>query len=76
MTKTVNLEEAQSQLPDLLALAMQGHEIIIELNDKPMAKLTPCGKPPNRVPGLDAGLVHIADDFDDPLPDDLQKYFE
>ncbi|MCG6926190.1 MAG: hypothetical protein LJF30_12855 [Acidobacteria bacterium] len=29
-----------------------------------------------RVLGSDAGKVWIADDFDDPLPPEIQKYFE
>lgn len=73
MTKTVDINEAQTQLSQLLALAQQGHEIIIAQDDKPMAKLTPCeaahaGK---RTPGLTRGEIWVSDDFDDPLPDEF-----
>ena len=29
-----------------------------------------------RLPGSDADRIWIADDFDDPLPPEIQKYFE
>ena len=31
---------------------------------------------PRRVPRKDAGRIWVADDFDDPLPPEIQKYFE
>ena len=46
-----------------------GEEIIIARAGKPIAILSGIQKPiADRVPGTDAGLVHIQEDFDDPLP--------
>ena len=42
-----------------------------------MARLVPVEKKrAKRMLGMDAGKVWIADDFDDPLPPEIQKYFE
>ena len=44
---------------------------------KPVARLMPYNeKPRNRVPGMDKGRIWISDDFDEPLPEDIQKVFE
>ena len=44
---------------------------------KPMVKLVPVNQPSApRELGKDAGKVWIADDFDAPLPQDLQAHFE
>jgi antitoxin (DNA-binding transcriptional repressor) of toxin-antitoxin stability system len=54
-----------------------GEEIVIAKAGKPIAKLVPYRNPPyQRVLGQDEGKVWIADDFDAPLPEDLQRLFE
>jgi len=76
---TYNLYEAKTQLSELVERAWSGEEIIIAKAGVPMARLTPLRapeKPPLRTPGGWKGLVWIADDFDDPLPPDIQKYFD
>ncbi|MCY7348225.1 MAG: type II toxin-antitoxin system prevent-host-death family antitoxin [Pyrinomonadaceae bacterium] len=60
MTKTVTLNEAQTQLRGLLALARNSNEIIIEENGEPLAKITPIEKPKEqkqRVAGLGKGTI-------------------
>lgn len=71
MTKTVSLNEAQTQLQGLLALARGGDEIIIEENGEPAARIVPIQKNElkERVLGLREGQVWMSDDFDDELPD-------
>lgn len=74
----VNVHEAKTQLSKLLARVAAGEEIVIARAGKPVARLVPVAqKRKRRVLGLDAGKEFwIADDFDDPLPPEIQKYFE
>lgn len=70
MTKTVDIQEAQ--LPELLALALEGNEVIITENNKPVARLIPVtssDKP--RVAGLNRGQAWVGEDFDEPLPEEF-----
>ena len=70
MTKTVNINEAQTQLPKLLSLVTGGNEVIIAEGDKPVAKIVPVSPPiQKRIAGLNKGKIWASDDFDDPLPD-------
>lgn len=76
---TYNLYEAKTQLSELVARAAAGETIVIAKAGVPMAHLTPLPapeKPPPRQPGLLKGAIWIADDFDDPLPPEIQKYFD
>jgi antitoxin (DNA-binding transcriptional repressor) of toxin-antitoxin stability system len=41
MTRTVSVDEAQERLPDLLAQALAGNEIIITEHGKPVARWFP-----------------------------------
>lgn len=73
----VNVHEAKTQLSKLLARVAAGEEIVIARDGTPVARLVPVEKKrAKRVLGMDAGKVWIADDFDDPLPPEIQKYFE
>lgn len=64
MTFTLNVQEAQIQLVQLLKLARQGEEIIIVEAGRPVARLVPIDKPvAPRTPGSAADQVVIADDF-------------
>ena len=73
----VNVHEAKTHLSRLLVDVVAGKEVIIARDGKPIARLVPFGrggKP--RVPGGDAGRIRISDDFDDALPDEIQRGFE
>ena len=75
---TVNIYEAKTQLSKLVDLAASGQDIVIARNGKPIARLTTIDQP-NKKPivyGLLQGKGWIADDFDAPLPEEIQKYFE
>ena len=71
MTKIVSINEAQTQLEGLLALARNGDEVIIEENGEPSARLIPIQKIKNkeRILGLREGQVWTSNDFDEELPD-------
>ncbi len=71
MTKIVSINEAQTQLQGLLALARNGDEVIIEENGEPSARLIPITRKEHkeRVLGLREGQVWTSDDFDEELPD-------
>jgi len=72
MTRTVNVAEAQNQLPALLELARAGNEIVIAEDDKPIARLVPiAGLTKKRIAGLNRGMIWTSEDFDAPLPDDF-----
>jgi prevent-host-death family protein len=74
----VNLYEAKTRLSELVDQAHQGDTIVIAKNGKPLARLVPLDQParPKIVFGLMKGEFIEADDFDAPLPDDLQALFE
>jgi prevent-host-death family protein len=75
--KEVNVHEAKTHLSRLLARVAAGEEITISKAGKPVARLVPIhGLRKKRVPGMDRGKVWIADDFDAPLPLEIQKLFE
>ncbi|HYB56209.1 MAG TPA: type II toxin-antitoxin system prevent-host-death family antitoxin [Alphaproteobacteria bacterium] len=77
MTKTVNLYEAKTKLSELVERAAKGEEIVIAKAGKPCAKLVPLPvRKGLRPAGLSAGKVTVPDDFDDPLPDEIQRAFE
>ncbi len=75
--KTVNIHEAKTHFSKLLRRVARGEEIVIARSGQPIARLSPIQpalKP--RVPGDAKGLFVVPDDFDDPLPPEIQRYFE
>jgi prevent-host-death family protein len=74
----VNIYEAKTQLSKLVDVAADGTDVVIARNGKPVARLTALEqtKKRNYKLGLLEGKGWIADDFDDPLPDELQAQFE
>lgn len=76
---TVNIYQAKTQLSKLVDLAANGSDVVIARNGKPVARLTALDqKKKKRQIGFGAlkGKGWIAEDFDAPLPDDLQALFE
>jgi len=77
MSKTVNLYEAKTHLSQLVERAAQGEEIVIAKAGKPKAKLVPILETETpREPANLLGVTFIADDFDEPLPPEIQSLFE
>jgi prevent-host-death family protein len=77
MTDIVNIYDAKTNLSKLVDRAAAGEEIVIAKAGKPKAKLVPYRTGKKRRFGQKLlGITYIADDFDEPLPPELQKYFE
>lgn len=74
---SINIHEAKTHLSRILEDVAQGREVVIAKAGKPMARLSPLQpkQPPIRF-GVLAGKMHIADDFDALLPDDVLDDFE
>lgn len=72
----VGVHKAKTELSKLLRRVAMGEEIIITSNGDPVAKLVAVPRKGKRVLGGDEGIVEIADDFDDPLPDEILELFE
>ncbi|MGF1603081.1 MAG: type II toxin-antitoxin system Phd/YefM family antitoxin [Thermosynechococcaceae cyanobacterium] len=74
--KVANIHEAKTTLSKLIECALAAEEVIISKAGKPMVRLVmyePNQEP--RQPGLWEGQVIMADDFDDPLPEEVLRGF-
>ena len=76
--ESVNIYEAKTQLSKLVDIAAGGTDVVISRNGKPIARLTSLKAKEKRLAGLGAleGKGWIADDFDDPLPEEVLAGFE
>lgn len=70
-TRTVNIHEAKTHLSELLALALEGEEVIIAKANKPIARLVPieCPKPERKAGLHQSESFWVSEDFDEPLPE-------
>ena len=76
-SSVVNVAEAKARLPELIARAAGGEEIILARNGKPQARLVPLATDRAlRVPGKGKGRFRARRDFDAPLDDDILSLFE
>ena len=67
--KTVDIDEAQSHLKELVSAAGSGTEVILTQDQKPVAQLLALEpKVGPRTAGLHKGAICASDDFDEPLP--------
>lgn len=77
---TVTINAAQDTLPQLVARAEAGEEIVLSRGDEPVAKIVPIQPAPQpakrRQPGLLKGLVSIGPEFFEPLPEDELKAWD
>lgn len=75
--RTVNIHTAQTQFSRLVEAAAAGEEIIIAKAGRPIAQLVPLADTPAaHTLGVLAGKVHVPNDFDAPLPDEVLDDFE
>ena len=76
MMQTVTLDEAETQLFDLIAAAAAGEEVFITAQGDVSVPLVPhrTGKPKRQF-GSAKGLITMALDFDEPL-EDFREYQE
>ncbi len=72
----VNIHDAKTRFSKLINQALQGEEIVIARDGKPLIRLVPFSEEPQiRKGGQFKGLIQISDDFDAPLPADILKFF-
>ncbi|EKD72699.1 MAG: Prevent-host-death family protein [uncultured bacterium] len=72
----VNIHDAKTHFSKFINQALKGDEIIIARGGKPLIRLVPYTEETQvRRGGQFKGLIHISDDFDAPLPEDILKQF-
>ncbi len=72
----VNIHEAKTHLSRLLERVAMGEEVVIAKAGKPVAKLVPLDEQPRmRVLGSAKGEFTVPDDFNDPLPKEIEDLF-
>jgi prevent-host-death family protein len=72
----VNIHEAKTHLSKLLERVALGEEVIIAKAGKPVAKLVPLSTEPKmRILGSAKGEFVVPDDFNDPLPKEIEDLF-
>jgi antitoxin (DNA-binding transcriptional repressor) of toxin-antitoxin stability system len=79
MPDRVSMDEAAEHLPELVAKAAAGEEVVILDGGREVARLVASGeqKPMvRRKLGVLEGKYPLPKDFDAPLPDDVLKLFE
>lgn len=74
--RIVNIYEAKTHFSKLVDSVVHGNEILIAMAGKPVARLVPISKKPERRFGVLKGKIKIAKDFDEPLSDELLADFE
>jgi prevent-host-death family protein len=75
--QSANIHEAKTNLSRLVDAALSGEDIVISKRGKAAVRLVPVeSAKPVRQAGVLRGRIKIADDFDAPLPDELQSAFE
>jgi prevent-host-death family protein len=75
--RTINIHAAKTHLSRLVEDAAAGEEIIIAKAGKPVARLCAVeGPKQRRALGLLKGKLHLPDDIDAPLSEDVAKSFE
>lgn len=75
-TMEVNIHEAKTHLSKLLERVALGEEVVIAKAGKPVAKLVPLSmEPKTRILGSAKGEFVVPDDFNDPLPKEIEDLF-
>jgi prevent-host-death family protein len=74
--RMVNIHTARIHLSRLVDEVAAGEEIVIARAGKPVARLLPFGpRREPRQPDLLKGKIWIADEFDEPLPEEIMAAF-
>ena len=77
--RIANITEAKAHLSRLVDAALAGEDVVIARAGRPLVRLTIVegdDRPRDLSTGYWAGRVHVADDFDAPLPDALLAAIE
>jgi antitoxin (DNA-binding transcriptional repressor) of toxin-antitoxin stability system len=71
--QTIEVQQTQTYLRELLGLVDKGIEIILTQGNTPVARLVPiaASSAVARVAGLHPGAIWMSRDFDEPLPDEF-----
>ena len=72
----VGVHEAKTHLSRLLRRVQLGEEITISRGGQPLARLVPVLPPVRPTFGLDRGRLEVPEDFNAPLPEELQRFFD
>lgn len=70
------MHEAKSSLSKLVERAVAGEDVIIARAGVPAVRLVPVKHHQPIKWGTLRGKIWMSEDFDDPLPDDIQRAFE
>lgn len=78
--QAVDVAEAKARFSELLASVEGGDEVVILREGRPVARIVrlegrAAERYPNRGLGIDRGRFEVPDDFDDPLPPEIMRYF-
>ncbi len=67
----VNIHEAKTQLSKLIQRALEGEDVIIARDNKPLVRLEVLRevKQNRRIGGAKQLVLHMSDDFDEPIDD-------
>lgn len=70
---SIEVKDLPSQISEALRVLKEGGEVVLVQSQKPCAMLAPLlvESEKKRVPNLGLGTITMADDFDDPLPDEF-----
>ena len=72
--KAVDLKQAKKHLHELVDQAAQGQDVVLTQGGKPVARIIPITRRvARRRPGSAKGLIHMRDDFDEPI-EDFREY--
>ncbi len=72
----INIHDAKRHFSKIINQVLQGDDIVIARDGKPLVRLIPYPEDANvRRGGQLKGLIEISDDFDAPLPLEILKQF-
>ena len=72
----VNIHEAKTHLSRLLERVAMGEEVVIAKAGTPVARLVPIKSATGKFKfGSAKGIIVISDDFNDPLPKEIEDLF-
>jgi antitoxin (DNA-binding transcriptional repressor) of toxin-antitoxin stability system len=76
-TLQVNIHEAKTQLSKLIQAAVNGKQVIIARDNKPIVRLEvlPEARSHRKIGHAKGLILSMSDDFDEPL-DDFKEYME
>ncbi|MFQ5641671.1 MAG: type II toxin-antitoxin system Phd/YefM family antitoxin [bacterium] len=75
--RSINIHEAKTQLSRIAEDVAAGEEIIVAKAGKPKMKLVPIDSRKKKIKfGALKGKIHICEDFDAPLPQEILDAFE